>query len=96
MTCTQHTPVRETTGSMRIVAGDVIDDIEHSWICRQCGVTLSSDTGDGHHETPPLTDDELMDQALIAPGWERMPSDYGKSVYHDGNELVRPLKLATS
>ena len=43
-----------------------------------------------------MTDDELMDQALIAPGWERMPSDHGRPVYHDGNELVRPLELAAS
>ena len=67
MTCTEHDPVRDTTGSMRMVAGDLIDDTEHRWICRWCG-------------------------EVLVP----LPSDPDKSVYHDGNELVRPLELVAS
>ena len=47
-TCMQHTPVRDTTGSLRMVAGDLVDDTEHRWICRWCDevlVPLPSDPG---------------------------------------------------
>ena len=60
--CTKHDPVLESTGSLRLVAGDLVDDIEYHWICRRCFAALDqlpSDLGkqvfyDGNEPVRPL------------------------------------------
>ena len=94
MTCTQHTPVRETHGGSHYSAGDVWDDIETRVVCTTCGLVLCSENGD--EPMPPLTDAEFEAMASAITGamsWERMDSDPDKLVLYDGNELVRPMEL---
>ena len=110
MTCTEHTPVRDFTGSRYFSAGDVGDNIEHQWICRTCLEVLTD-------EPAALTAAQItrlaamsltaLKMAASAPslaalitdelGVEAvaMPSDDAPVLLMNG-ELIRPLELVAA